>query len=71
MKFDADKQRGVKCKELGPITSCSVVPTTTYEDLLEKGIEEFFDDNMAGRARYDYFLADVNFLMTLMEIPGP
>ena len=24
MKFDSEKQRGTKCKELGPITCCSV-----------------------------------------------
>ena len=59
MKFDVDKQRGAKCKELGPVTCCSVMPSTTYEDLVERGIKEFFDDNMAsGHARYDYFLAD-------------
>ena len=42
MKFDSEKQRGTKCKELGPITCCSVAPTATYQELLDKGIEEFF-----------------------------
>lgn len=57
MKFDADKQRGAKCKELGPITCCLVVPNTTYEDLVERGIKEFFDDDAGrGHARFNYFL---------------
>ena len=42
MKFDSGKLRGTKRKELGPITCCSVAPTTSYQELLEKGIKEFF-----------------------------
>ena len=56
MKFDFEKQRGTKCKELGPITCVSVAPTATYQELLEKGIKEFF--NSSGNQRYNYFLAD-------------
>ena len=42
MKFDQEKQRGTKRKELGPITSCSIPPDASYQDVLAKGIEEFF-----------------------------
>ena len=42
IKFDADKQQGVKCKGLGPITCCSVVLNTNHEDLVEKGNQGIF-----------------------------
>jgi len=56
MKFDQEKQRGTKRKELGPITSCSIPPDASYQDVLAKGIEEFFPSS--GQRQFNYYLAD-------------
>ena len=68
MKFDSDKLRGTKRKELGPITCCSVAPTTTYQELLEKGIKEFFPSS--DNQRYKYFLADAQGIKLPDDIDG-
>ncbi|XP_065885340.1 uncharacterized protein [Dysidea avara] len=57
MKYDNIKQCGKRCKELGPLTSVSLPPAATYEEVIEKAKEEFFTI-AAQEGRYEYFLAD-------------
>ena len=74
MKFDADKQRGAKYKELGPITCCSVVPNTTYQDLVEKGMKEFLVMMWLGvmpdLSTFWLTVKEANFLITSTAIHG-
>ena len=39
MKFDDIRQCG---KELGPMTSISIPPTASYQDIIEKAKQQFF-----------------------------
>lgn len=60
MRFDDVKQRGVRCKEVGPNVGVSMTPTATYDELVEEGKKYFFSykENAAGVASREYFLAD-------------
>ena len=49
MKYDDIKQCGKRCKELGPLTSVSLPPAATYEEVIEKAKEEFFYNSSTGR----------------------
>ena len=67
MKFNSGKLRGTKRKELGPITCCSIAPTTSYQELLEKGIKEFFPSSDNQDTNFFWQIPKVvSFLMTLM-----
>lgn len=68
MKFNAIQQRGVKCKELGPNVVVSIAPSSSYEEVLEKGKTEFFVNSLSGK--YTYFLADAEGSKMARDING-
>ena len=57
MKFDDIRQCGVRCKELGPMTSLSIAPSSSYEEVTHKAKQQFFASDV-GKEGYEYFLAD-------------
>ena len=48
MKFNPIQQRGVKCKELGPNVAMSIAPSSSYDEVVEKGKKEFFASTLPG-----------------------
>lgn len=60
MKFDDIRQCGMRCKELGPMTSISIPPTASYKEIIEKAKQQFFAATACcdDEGRYEYFLAD-------------
>jgi len=50
------QQRGIKCKELAPNVGISVAPSSSYQEVLEKGKALFFKSS--NSKDYSYFLAD-------------
>ena len=57
MKFDNIQQCGMRCKELGPMTSISMAPSSNYVEVTHKAKQQFFASDV-DKERYEYFLAD-------------
>ena len=54
MKFNKERQCGVRCKDLGPLISMSFSPTETYNGLLLKAASCIFSNTTNST----FFLAD-------------
>lgn len=57
MKFDDIRQCGIRCKELGPMTSLSIAPSASYEEVTRKAKQQFFASDV-DKGDCTYFLAD-------------
>ena len=49
MKFDDIRQCGIRCKEVGPITSLSIAPSSSYEEVTHKAKQQFFVSDVRQR----------------------
>ena len=67
MKFNSIQQRGIKCKELGPNVVVSIAPSSSYEEVVEKGKTEFF---AKSPGKFTYFLADAHGSKMAKDING-
>jgi len=50
MKFDNIQQCGIRCKELGPMTSLLIAPSSSYEEVTHKAKQQFFASDVDKEA---------------------